>query len=117
MTNVELKNKLQAIASETENTIEKQVAIEALSCEDIKHFFEGLLNNGCVSGWVNSLVYYADTYEFYDTHYKQIEELREDFEDSIGEPIKIEGDLKNFFAWFAFEQVAYTMANELELEI
>ena len=117
MTNYELKNKLQAIAHQRENSIEKQVAIEALSNEDIKHFFEGLFNSGCVSGWVDSLVYYSQTHEFFDTHYKQIEELREDFENSIGEPIQIKSDLKNFFAWFAFEQVAYTMAQELELEI
>ena len=117
MTNNELKNKLQDIADQKENTIEKQVALEALESDDIKHFFEGLFNSGCVSGWVNSLVWYSDIHAFFDTHYDQIEELREECEDGIGEPLKIKGDLKNFFAWFGFEQTAYNMAQELGIEV
>ena len=66
---------------------------------------------------VGSLIYYSDTHAFFDTHYDQVEELREEFEDSIGEPFPIKRDLKNNLAWFTFEQVAYTMANELEMEI
>jgi len=41
--------------------------------------------------------------------------MREDWEDSIGQPLKIKGDLKNFLAWFAFEETAYSIAVELEL--
>ena len=40
-----------------------------------------------------------------------------DFEDSMGEPMTIKGDLKNTLAWFAFEEVAYHMAEEMGLEI
>lgn len=117
MTNNELKNKLQEIANQKENSIEKQVAIEALAYDDIKNFFSDISNYGCVTGMVGSLIWYTQTHAFFDTHYNQIEELREEFEDSIGEPFHIKRDLKNTLAWFAFEQVAYTIANELELEI
>jgi hypothetical protein len=32
-------------------------------------------------------------------------------------PITINGDLKNFFAWFAFEETAREMADTLGLDI
>ena len=35
----------------------------------------------------------------------------------MGEPVQIDGDRRNFFAWFAFEQVAYQLADELGLEV
>jgi hypothetical protein len=62
------------------------------------------------------LVYYSDTHAFFDKHYDEIEELRGDWEDSVGQPLAIKGDLKNFLAWFAFEEVAYQMAEELGFE-
>ncbi|UOY05031.1 hypothetical protein L0P88_13825 [Muricauda sp. SCSIO 64092] len=117
MTNNELKNKLEAIAHQKENTIEKQVALEALGHVDIKTFFEDLQNYGCISGMVGSLVYTHDTHTFFDMHYHQIEEIREECEDSIGEPLRIKNDLKNFLAWFGFEQTAYNMVQELGLEV
>ncbi len=41
--------------------------------------------------------------------------MRQEWEDSIGEPIRIKGDLKNFLAWFAFEEIAYQMAQKMGL--
>jgi len=55
---------------------------------------------------VSSLIYYEDTQSFFDRHYREIENLREHVQVEIGEVLKIEGDLKNWFAWFAFEWVA-----------
>lgn len=117
MTNNQLKNKLQEIANQKENSIEKQVAIEALEYDEIKNFFSDMMNHGCITGMVGSLIYYADTNAFFDTHYSQIEDLRSYFEDEMGGKIKIIGDLKNTLAWFGFEETAYKMAQELGLEI
>jgi len=61
---------------------------------------------------VGKLIYYKDTHAFYDKYYAEIEVLREEYEELIGEPLNIKNDLKNFLAWFAFEQVAYQLANE-----
>lgn len=117
MTTYELKNKLQAIADQRKNTIEKKVAIEALYHDDIKIFFSDLLQFGCVSGMINSLMNTHNSHAFFDTHYYQIEELREEYEDSLGESLSIKNDLKTYLAWFAFEQTAYNMINEFELEL
>lgn len=119
MTNENIKKHLQTIIdTDVDNSIEKAVAEEILNhnWENIQDFFTGLFNHGCVSGWVSSLVYYTDTRSFYDTHYHQIEELRQDYEDSTGTPFQIKHDLKNDFAWFAFEETAYKICQELELD-
>ena len=62
------------------------------------------------------MIWYSDTHAFFDKHYDEIEELRECWEHSVGQPLTIKGDLKNFLAWFAFEEVAYQMAEELGFE-
>ncbi len=85
--------------------------------EEIKSFFHDLLSHGCCSGMVTGLICHADTWQFFDRFYEEIEELRNDFESEIGEPLRIEHDLKNFFAWFAFEETAFRLANELDIEV
>ena len=119
MTNVELKNKLQAIADQKDISIEKEIALEALNhtYEELENFFSDLLNHGCVSGVIGSLMYLKDTHTFFDTHYGEIEELREEFESSTGQEFTLNGDLKNTLAWFAFEQVAHNIAMEFGLEV
>lgn len=82
----------------------------------VEGFFQDLANHGCVSGMIPGLVYYFDTHAFFDLHYSEIEELREEFEDQTGQPLQINGDLKNALAWFAFEQTAFRLAEELGLE-
>ena len=89
------------------------MAEEALEHTDISTFFSDLAQNGCASGMVGKLIYYSDTADFYDRHYHEIEALREEWEHSTGTPLTINGDLKNFYAWFAFETVAFEIAQEL----
>jgi len=107
-----LCKQLKAICENEPRTIRAFVAEEALDHDDPATFFNDLQNHGCVCGMVGSLIYYTDTQYFYDEHYAEIEDLREDWEANTGEAIKINGDLKNFFAWFAFEETAYRMASE-----
>lgn len=112
--------KLQAIVANEPDTIRAYVAHEALEFwhDNPAEMFQGLAQHGCISGWIDSLIYYSDTRAFFDRFYDEIEELREEYEDSIGKPLRIQYDLKNWFAWFAFEETAYRMANDdLELEI
>lgn len=111
-----LKSALQNIISSKPNSLQAVVASEALEYHDIAAFFSDLLQHGCLSGMVSNLVYYIDTHAFFDTHYVEIEDLRNEVEDNLGEPLQIKGDLKNFMAWFAFEETAYQMALELGLE-
>lgn len=104
-----LTKAIKEIAEQEPVTIEAAVAQEALLHDDIPTFFEDLLNHGCVSGMVTSLIYYTDTHSFFDNYYDEIEELRYEYQQSTGLPLSIENDLKNDLAWFAFEETARRM--------
>lgn len=114
-------NTLKVIANQQEDTIKKAVAIEILTDaqtdEDVINFLKDLQKHGCQSGMVSSLIYYSQTHAFFDTHYDEIEDLRQDYKDSCGIDIQIKHDLKNTLSWFAFEEVAYQLANDLEIEL
>ena len=114
-----MKEKLEAIIHEEPQSIKANVAQEALeySYDNIQDFFSDLLQHGCVSGMISSLIYYKDTEEFFDNHYEEIIDLKTEFEESTGEPLKIPHQIKNHLSWFAFELVGRQLANELELEI
>ena len=112
-----LKSALQDIISRQPVSIKAAVATEALDHEDIKAFFSDLMSHGCISGMVTSLIYNCDTHAFYDRHYHEIEALRQDMEDNLGQPLAIKDDLKNFMAWFAFEETAYRLAYELGIDL
>lgn len=107
--------KLLEIKNENGSSIRKEVAREALSYGNVEPlaFFSDLLQHGCVSGMVSCLIYYRDTHAFFLRYYDQIEELRTNMEESLGEPLKPKGDLMNWFSWFAFEETARAMAEEL----
>ena len=112
-----MKNLLKQILNDYPQSIKAEVAEEALEHEDPQTFFKDLLQHGCISGMVTKLIYYKDTHDFYDKHYTEIEELREEYEESTGECLPIKNDLKNFLAWFAFEQVAYRLVSGIEPEL
>jgi len=110
----DIAKQLSSIRDNEENSIRGLVATEALEYGDTPEtFFIDLSKHGCESGMVNSLIYYVDTHAFYDQHYEEIEELRVEFEEQCGVPLKIPYNLKNFLAWFAFEQTASKMTDEL----
>lgn len=74
---------LENIINNSHSGLEKAVAREALFYENegIILFFEDLLQHGCISGMVTSLIYYCDTEAFFDKHYHEIMELKEEFEE------------------------------------
>ena len=106
---------------DTGNTL-KNYVINEIICnfdgyDDIRDWFRDMQKGGCSSGMVSGLIYYNDTHEFYDEFYSEIEDLRYTFEQDTGAPLKVEGDLKNWYAWYAFEETAYQIACELEIDL
>lgn len=114
--NSDFKNYLSQIIDSKPSSLYSEVAEEALDYHNPKSFFEDLLSHGCISGMVGKLVYYYDTHKFYDKYYQEIESLRDEYESSTGESVLqyVNGDLKNWLAWFAFEETARTILNEFE---
>ncbi len=64
---------------------------------------------------ISKLVWYTDTHVFFNKYYYEIEDLRYEYEDMLGEPLKPQHDLMNWYAWFAFEETARQIDDELEL--
>lgn len=91
-----------------------RIALEYNDGENVQSFFHDLLSHGCISGMISELIYYNDTHAFYDKYYDEIEELRLELEASCGS-LSIKSDYKNFMAWFAFEETARRIADELGL--
>lgn len=87
------------------------------SDDDPARYLADLSQHGYISGMVGPLIYYTDTHAFFDRHYDEIERLREEIEDTLGEPLTLSGDLKNALAWFAFEQTALAIADEIGVEL
>lgn len=102
-----------------EHTIRRTVIEEALTHDNPEMFFKDLSSHGCVSGMVNFLICYKDTHKFFNDHYDEIEELRQEYEQNNGTKLEIpsDSDLSNWLAWWAFEEVSYQIAQELELEL
>ena len=117
ISDIQLKQSLSKILDKQPYGLEAEVIREALDYHDITDFFFDLLSHGCISGMIGSLIYYRDTHAFYDKHYSDIEWMRTEYEENMGEPLKIKGDLKNFLAWYAFEETAYQLTGKIGLEV
>lgn len=108
----DFQDDLEALSKQDD--IAGHVAREALNYSSLEGFFNDLANYGCISGMIPSLIYYNDTHKFFDTHYEEIQALKDEWECGICESLSIEWDIKNFLAWFAFEEIAYKLASEWE---
>lgn len=119
MTDKQYIKKLKAIVNDYSRTdLERNVATSIIDEIENGYHFESyvsdLMQHGCESGMVGGLIYYSDTHKFYDQHYEDIEDLRVEWKKSTGEALQPdEYDLKNWFAWFAYEETVRNLSNEL----
>ncbi len=98
---------LKSLAEAKEDSITKCVAKEAFNCEEsVETWFEDLPEYGCKSGMVPFLVYYDDTKAFFMKYYEEILEIKDAYEYELGEQMKLDYQLANHLAWFAFEYTA-----------
>ena len=114
-------DQIQKIAQKSKSALRSAVALEIIdhttSDDEVRSFLSDLFQHGCISGMVGSLIYYHDTHKFFETHYDEIELIRQGYEETTGEPLIIKDDLKNRLAWFAFDETAYKLAEELSIDL
>ena len=91
--------------------------LEYDSDEEMEARIKDLVTHGCSGGSVCGLIYYVDTHKFFDKYYEDIQEIINEYKDSTGIFPEYKGDMKNWYAWFAFEQEAFNLANELDIEV
>ena len=88
----------------------------------LEEVVEEVIEHGCVTGIVPSLIYYHQTEAFFNRHKNAINELAHELsEDLYGNPFEIYHNLnggcsKNNMAWFGFEEVTRIIASELEMD-
>ena len=74
------------------------------------------LSHGCASGYVSELIYTKDCNAFYNEHADDIDQLLKDWNDKVGEhPLtnyNFDVGLRNWLAWFAFEETANRICNQ-----
>ena len=80
-----------------------------------QNFFEDLQQGGCLSGLISEFIYNKDCKDFYIKHIDDMEWMKEDLEDSIGESIKNRHKLPHyvFMCHLCFEEYTYRMYNEI----
>ena len=110
-----MKKQLQKLLEENKGNITEAVINEALDYHTPKDFFTDLLQNGCQSWMVWSLIYYVDTHKFYDKHYDEIEDIRYELQEQWILP-EVNSDLKNHYTWLSFEHKAYEIYSQFENE-
>ena len=108
-----LKEKLYEMKSDAEGI--KLFVIEDIlefkdSDEEIADYITGVLEFGCVSGCVPSLIYYEDTDKFFSQYYDEILEMLNEL--NIWNGISFEINSNNL-AWFAYEETMKAIATEL----
>lgn len=80
-----------------------------------QNFFEDLQQGGCLSGLISEFIYNSDCKDFYIKHIDDLEWMKEDLEDNIGEAIKNRHKLPHyvFVCHLCFEEYCYRMYNEI----
>lgn len=124
--------RINELKAGTQDELKKEVLdyiIERWDDYDNKNaIFEDVLNHGCASGIVSSLIYYNDTHAFYEKHKKAISnllyelginDLAETFKEQWDEddPLILDAQNQTLLAWFDFEETLRNIyCNDLEQE-
>lgn len=83
--------------------------------EEIKDYISDVLQYGCQSGIVTSLIYTSDTKNFVKTYLDECLEILDNVIQEIGKPaFTIDS---NSIAWLSYEETLKNLVMELDLDI
>ena len=103
------------------NRVEKKVIntllAEGLTTEELKDHIKDILQYGCISGIVPSLIYYSDTIKFFNCYRKEILSMLQDPDKNIYSEYtylldqkKYSVSEKNDLSWFAYDNTVIRIA-------
>lgn len=77
--------------------------------QQLKSFLEDLQRGGCICGMICQFIYHTDCKKFYIEHLDDLENIKEELEDSLGEPIANRHALPHytFVCWLCFEEYCF----------
>ena len=98
-----------------ENDFKQIVLNQIKNYDNPVSFFEDLQQGGCLSGLISEFIYNTDCKTFYIEHIDDMEEMRTELEDSIGEAIKNRHNLPHyvFMCHLCFEEYCCRMYNQI----
>ena len=81
--------------------------------EEIKGYIQDVINYGCKSGIVTSLIYLNETRNFFKEYFEEILDIYQD----IREELLLTGVEVNYndLSWLAYEETVRRIASELEI--
>ena len=79
--------------------------------DKLKSFFNDLQPGGCSSGMIGEFIYNSDCKEFYIKHIDDLESMKEDLDEQLGEPVTNRQGLPHytFLCWLCFEEYCYDL--------
>ncbi len=79
--------------------------------EQLKSFLEDLQQGGCINGMIPEFIYHTDCKAFYTTHMEDLENMKNDVEDSFGDtiPNRFKNPHYTFMCWLCFEEYCNTI--------
>lgn len=87
----------------------------------MSEYCQEVINYGCSSGVVISMIYYTDTIKFYDNFVDEINDLLVnygvnpiDIANNDDDKLFISYDSKNKLAWYAYEAIVYEILECIE---
>lgn len=83
--------------------------------EQLKSFCEDLQRGGCISGMIGDFIYNSDCKEFYIANIDELEQMKSDLEEDLGESIKNRHEVLHytFVCWLSFEEYCYDLYNNI----
>ena len=116
-----MKNLLNSMVENTmEGTLKHEVAeilvdeLTDIEDDEILSYMRDIINYGCMSGTVKSLITYKDTEKFFDKYADEIFDLMNEKRDDGWDLNNIEFN-KNNLAWWSFEVIAQEIYYEMEV--
>ena len=125
------KKFLQDIKKKTTSRLKRRVINDllgnGLNTGDLFKHMEDIIQYGCQSGCVSSLIYYSDTVKFFNNYRREILEYVNEYIDMCSEDEILQldkGDViinknqtrfsneeKNFLTWFIYEEIVNDLLN------
>ena len=112
----ELK-KNKDFSSRVEKKVINDLINTGLTTEELKDHIEDIVQCGCISGIVPSLIYYSDTIKFFNCYRKEILDMLQDQNKNIYSEYtyllnhkKYSISQKNDLSWFAYDNTVIRIA-------
>lgn len=119
MTTQEIKNKLETIAQQTEQTIERFIAYDSLNYDedDCTTYIKNILNPKTSMSMTFQFIQYSDVDTFYSTYKTDVLKKQKEYGITAKDLSEFRGDSIYNLCWIVIEETATKMAKEFGIEI